>query len=125
MLGALLLGGGASGAAAQSRDPVITAPLPIAPPGADPVERPAPAHGAPRTDDRDRSPLGAPVFVPPGAVPYYAAPQYPTAPGYTGPAYYAPDTPGAAGPTIGPPGCRQYAPAYDEAGRFLAHVCIR
>ena len=134
LLGALLLCGGGADALAQRRDPVITAPLPIGPPSETPAEptdrerteRIAPAPLAPRADGGDRGLLGAPVFVPPGTVPYYAAPQYPTAPTYTGPAYYgAPGMPGATGPTVGPSRCLQYAPAYDEAGRFLANVCVR
>jgi hypothetical protein len=132
LLSALLLSGAAADALAQRRDPVITAPLPIGPPDEAPVERTErtkPAPLTPRADDGDRGLLGAPVFVPPGTVPYYAAPQYPAAPTYTGPAYYGPNygpaAPGTTGPTIGPPRCLQYAPAYDETGRFLANVCVR
>jgi hypothetical protein len=69
-----------------------------------------------------RSLLGAPTFVAPGTAPY-VAPQYPAgAPAYTQPSYQTPPREGALGYRAG---CRQYAPAYDEAGRFLANVCVR
>ena len=112
LLGGVLLAATAADAAAQSRDPVITAPLPIAPPAPEPADAP-------------RQPIGAPVFVPPGPAPYYAAPQTPSGPGYPGPNPPGAGAPGATGPTIGRRDCLQYAPAYDEAGRFLANVCVR
>jgi hypothetical protein len=140
----VLVGAISGGAAAQSRAPVTTAPLPIAPPDSQQeweraerareqlnyqrerdrldLERRQLRNEAIREgqDSRDRGLLGAPVFVQPGAAPYYAAPQYPysgAGPGYAAPPYglgY-----GAAR------ACQQFAPAYDEAGRFLANVCVR
>ncbi len=66
--------------------------------------------------------LGAPTFVAPGSAPY-VAPQYPAgAPAYNQPSVQTPPREGALGYRAG---CRQYAPAYDEAGRFLANVCVR
>jgi hypothetical protein len=127
----VLLAASVADGVAQTRDPVITAPLPIAPPATEPADAPrnaqgqGPLPGAPAADDRERGVLGAPVFVAPDDAPHYAAPQNPNGPGYTRPAYDGPATPGMTGPTIGRRGCLQYAPAYDEAGRFLANVCVR
>ena len=146
-----------AGAAAQDRAPASAAPLAITPPSAEKewerAERAREELNYQRERDRldlerrqllnediresrgDRGLLGAPVFVQPGATPYYAAPQYPGAgvvgPGYTAP-YYSPGYgPGSYGPTMPPAttaqprSCVQTAPAYDEAGRFLANVCVR
>ncbi len=141
---AALLVATAVSAAAQTRPPVSTEPLAIAPPGGsaqeqwERTERAREQLNYQRERDRldleqralrnrqieergDRL-LGAPVFVQPGVAAPYAAPQYPYpsgAPGYGAPGYGAPTQPGAAR------GCQRYAPAYDEAGRFLANVCIR
>ncbi len=156
MLKQTLLSGGLSlvvlaGAASQNRAPATMAPLVITPPSAaqewERAERAREQLNYQRERDRldlerrqllnediresqgDRSLLGAPGFVQPGAAPYYGAPQYPGAggPGYVAPAY----APGTYGPTMptattlsGRP-CQQTAPAYDEAGRFLATVCVR
>ena len=137
-----------AGAAAQGRAPVTSAPLAITPPSSEQewerAERAREQLNFQRERDRldlerrqllnddireSRDPglLGAPVFVQPGAVPYYAAPQYPGA-GAIGPGYAAPSY--GYGPVYGAApsaarACRQYAPAYDEAGRFLATVCVR
>ncbi len=140
ILTALLLGLAVAGAAAQ-------APVPIAPPGAQQEwERAERAREQLRYQrERDqldlerrrlqnqqleqgRDILGAPTYVAPA--PIYGAPQYPTAaPGY-GTAYPAPNYgPAAGGPAYAPPGtariCQQSVPAYNEAGRFLANVCVR
>ncbi len=62
---------------------------------------------------------GAPqgYSAPPGAA---YAPTYPQ-PGYQQPVY--PQQPGYVVPQQ--PACRAYAPAYDQAGRFLGNVCVQ
>jgi hypothetical protein len=126
----------ATGAAAQTTtqtgnsppNPPMTAPMVITAPAVPPAAArrdsgPAdPGRLPPREDAGNPNTLGAPTFVQPGAVSApYAAPQYP----YPAPQPYAAPSYGpGANPTAGR-GCRQYAPAYDEAGRFLANVCIR
>ncbi len=130
----LLLSLAVAGAFAQPREPVIMAPLGITPPGADDDQK-AREHLERERRDRpqqpieesrgDRGLLGAPVFVPPMTGPFNAAPQYqPTVPAYGGPGSYGSGYGAPPGPTTARV-CQQYAPAYDEAGRFLAHVCIR
>ena len=143
----LLAGGFAvatlASATAQTRAPVTSAPLAISPPSAqqewERAERSREELGYQRERDRldlerrqlqnedsrdtgDRGLLGAPVFVPPGAAPFYAAPQYPGYGPGNAPGTYGPTTPSTAMPGRA---CRQTAPAYDEAGRFLATVCVR
>jgi hypothetical protein len=151
-----------AGAAAQTRAPVTSEPLPIAPPAsAGPAaqeqflreQKAREERNAQRERDRldleyrrERNRqaeqgsdlLRAPAYVPPP----YAAPQYQApAGGPAGGAGHDPATthdPATSAPTYGQaygPGygvphtggrlCQQYAPAYDEAGRFLANVCIR
>jgi hypothetical protein len=121
MLGWLI----ATGAAAQTTgqtgnstgNPPMTAPMVLTAPSVPPA--------AARRDSAPADParaLGAPTFVQPGtAATPYAAPQnsYSVPPSYAAPAYGAGTNPAAGR------GCRQYAPAYDEAGRFLTNVCIR
>jgi hypothetical protein len=104
-LGMLLAAAAAAQTAAPAANPPMTAPIVLTAPPAPPpaarrdAERPQPV-GEPM-------PLVPPATVQPGTSTPYAAPQYPSS--------------GApAGRT-----CRQYAPAYDEAGRFLANVCVR
>lgn len=89
-----------------------------------------------RQDDRQNA-LGAPTFIGPDGATLYTAPQYPgAAPAYGYAAPYGAD--GAVGyaPTGPPPAaggmpngaaqaCRQMAPAYDQAGRFLGNLCLR
>jgi len=55
--------------------------------------------------------------VPPGATyaPNYQQPVYP-APGYPSPSYVVPQQQQA---------CRAFAPAYDQAGRFLGNICVQ
>jgi hypothetical protein len=143
VLGLSLIGG----AAGQSRPPVTSAPIPLtpttpaAPPSATDDERAKEELNYQRERHRldlerrrlenqqiedaregGRGLLGAPTFVAPGSAPY-VAPQYPAgAPAYNQPTYQTPPREGALGYRAG---CRQYAPAYDEAGRFLANVCVR
>ena len=140
----LLWAGAAAAQTAQPRPPVTSAPIPLSPP----------SPGTSSTDDarakeeleyqrerhrldlerrrlenqrledarEGRGVLGAPTYVAPGVAPY-VAPQYPAgAPAYTQPSVQTPPREGAPGYRAG---CRQYAPAYDEAGRFLANVCVR
>lgn len=136
-------------AAAQTRAPVTTAPLPLTPlpqgSGADDerareqlnYERERHRLDLDRRrlenqrledarEDRGRNLLGAPTFLPPGTtvVVPYGAPQYPPG-GYAQPAYTAPPPGTGAGAPAYRQGCQQYAPAYDESGRFLAQVCVR
>jgi hypothetical protein len=126
----------ATGAAAQTTgqtgnsppNPPMTAPMVITAPAVPPAAARRdsgptdPGRAPPREDAGNPNTLGAPTFVQPGAVSTpYAAPQYqyPASPSYTAPSYGS-----GANPAAGR-GCRQYAPAYDEAGRFLANVCVR
>lgn len=139
----------AGGAAAQTRAPVTSAPLPLTPTTEEDRARDARAkeqlnyeHERNRLDlerrrlenqrledSRERNLLGAPTYLPPGStvvVPNpYGAPQYPY--GSAAPAYGAPPSyPAPPGNAVGArAGCQQYAPAYDESGRFLANVCVR
>lgn len=150
----LLAGALPTGAAAQPRTPVTGAPLPLTPMTEEDRARDARTREQldyerernrldlerrrienQRLEDareaRGRNLLGAPTYLPPGTtvvVPNpYGAPQY--SPGGAAPGYGAtrgyPPPPAPSGPTLGRAGCQQYAPAYDEAGRFLANVCVR
>jgi hypothetical protein len=104
-LGVLLAAAAAAQTAGPAANPPMTAPIVLTAP-------PAPPPAARRDAERPQPvgeplPLAPPAAVQPSPSTPYAAPQYPSS--------------GAlAGRT-----CRQYAPAYDEAGRFLANVCVR
>jgi len=101
-LGVLLAATAAAQTAGPAANPPMTAPIVLtAPP-------PAPRHDAERPQPvGEPLPLAPPAAVQPGPSTPYAAPQYPS-----------------SGAPVGRT-CRQYAPAYDEAGRFLANVCVR
>ena len=138
----LLCAGGAAAQTPQSRPPVTSAPIPLSPSGASPTDDARAKEELDYQRERHRLDLerrrlenqqiedaregrgllGAPTYVAPGSAPY-VAPQYPAgAPAYSQPGVQIPPREGALGYRAG---CRQYAPAYDEAGRFLANVCVR
>ena len=149
VLGLLWTGAAAAQTAPQPRPPVTSAPIPLSPtsPGMpstddarakEELEYQRERHRLDlerrRLDNQriedareGRGLLGAPTYVAPGSAPY-VAPQYPAGapayaqPTYTQPSVQMPPREGALGHRAG---CRQYAPAYDEAGRFLANVCVR
>jgi hypothetical protein len=104
-LGVLLAAAAAAQTTSPAANPPMTAPIVLTAPPAPP---PAPRHDSERPQPvGEPLPLAPPAAGQPGASAPYAAPQYPSSGAPTGRT------------------CRQYAPAYDEAGRFLANVCVR